>query len=381
MKRFRQVLTTSLVLLLIFVMALPALANDLAKQQAEYEKVQKQIADMEKRIYNNTQQAKSVSSEITRLDKEIHQADEQLSYLESRLQTTEKEIEVTEKELAEAEEKLEFRQEMLKTRLRALYERGPISYLEVLFNARSFSDFVNRIGMLQRVVAQDVTVVDSIKVEKASIEDQKQLLETKRNELAGLRRETDRNRSAIVSRKAERDSYKNQLAKDRAEWEKTLLTLEKVEREIEALIREAQSKNPDAGSGTGTYTWPTPGCTKINSGYGQRKDPISGRPSFHYGIDIGAPMGAKIVAADAGTVLYAGWMTGYGQVVILDHGNNRSTVYAHTSVLMVSNNQKVLKGQQIAKVGSTGWSTGPHLHFEFRINGAKQNPLNHVKRP
>lgn len=381
MKRFRQGLTFSLVLMLIFALALPALANDLGKQQAEYEKVQKQIADIEKRIYNNTQQAKSVSSEISRLDKEIQQAEQQLSYLETRLQTTEMEIAVTEKELTEAEEKLGFRQEMLKTRLRALYERGPVSYLEVLLNARSFSDFINRVGMLQRVVAQDVTVVDSIKVEKARIEEQKTVLETKRGELAGLYRDTDRNRTAVASRQAERSRYKDQLAKDRAEWEKSLNSLEKIEQELEALIREAQSKNPGAGSGTGTYTWPTPGYTRITSPYGQRNHPIFGGSSFHYGIDIGAPMGAKIVAADAGIVLFSGWMTGYGQVVILDHGNNRSTLYAHTSVLMVKNNQKVVKGQQIAKVGSTGWSTGPHLHFEFRVNGAKQNPLNYVKRP
>ncbi|NLW16615.1 MAG: M23 family metallopeptidase, partial [Firmicutes bacterium] len=92
-------------------------------------------------------------------------------------------------------------------------------------------------------------------------------------------------------------------------------------------------------------------------------------------------MGAKIVAADSGTVLYAGWMTGYGQVVIIDHGKNISTLYAHCSVLMVKNNQKVAKGQQIAKVGSTGWSTGPHLHFEYRISGTRKNPLDYVRRP
>lgn len=381
MKRFRQGLTVSLVLMLIFALALPAAADDLAKRQAEYERVQKQIADMENRIYNNTQQAKSVNSEISRLNKEIEQAEQQLRYLEARLQTTAKEIEVAEKELAEAEENLAFQQEMLKVRMRALYERGPISYLEVLFNAHSFSDFINRIGMLQRVVAQDVDMVDTIKVEKARIEEQKTVLEIKRNELAGLYRTTDRDRNAIASRQAERSRYKDKLATDRAEWVKNLRSLEQVERELEELIRKAQEQNPGAGSGTGAYTWPAPGYTRITSPYGQRTHPIFGGSSFHYGIDIGAPMGAKIVAADSGTVLFAGTMTGYGKVVILDHGNGRSTLYAHTSVLMVSNNQKVTKGQQIAKVGNSGWSTGPHLHFEFRINGAKQNPLNYVKRP
>ncbi|HBK86944.1 MAG TPA: hypothetical protein DDZ53_13030 [Firmicutes bacterium] len=381
MKCFRQGATVGLVLLLVMAMALPAVAGDLAKQQAEYERVQKEIAQIEKRINTNKQQSKSVSSEISRLDKEIYQAEEQLSYLETRLRTTDLEIKATEKDLADAEERLDFRQDMLKTRLRALYERGSVSYLEVLFNARSFSDLINRIGLLQRVVAQDVTVVDSIKTEKVRIEEQKHVLDTKRAEYDVLYRETDSNRNAIESRKADRTKYQTKLKNDRAELEKSLEESEQRQQALAELIREAQGSNPNSSQGTGQYVWPTPGITKINSWYGQRNDPFTGKKKFHYAIDIGAPMGAKIVAVDSGTVLYSGWMTGYGKVVIIDHGNNRATLYAHTSVLMVSNNQKVTKGQQIAKVGSTGWSTGAHLHFEFRVNGVRKNPLDYVKRP
>lgn len=381
MQRLRRGLTVGLVLLLIVAMAVPAFANDLKKQQAEYERIQKEIEQMEKKINQNAQQSKSVTSEITRLDKEIQKTEEQLNYLENRLKTTALEIQVTEQDLAESEEQLGFRQEMLKTRLRALYERGSASYLEVLFNAQSFSDLINRVGMLQRVVAQDVTIVDSIKIEKARIEQQKEILEAKRMELSSLHRQTENNRTAVASRMAERTRYKDQLAKDRSVWQKSLRELEVVEKNMERLIREAQSKNPGSGAGTGSYVWPTPGYSRITSPFGSRRDPIFGGTSFHYGIDIGAPSGARILAADSATVLFSGVMTGYGNVVILDHGNSRSTVYAHCSVLLVKNNQKVAKGQQIAKVGSTGWSTGPHLHFEFRIKGAKQNPLNYVKRP
>ncbi|HHW98326.1 MAG TPA: peptidoglycan DD-metalloendopeptidase family protein [Firmicutes bacterium] len=381
MKRFRQGLTVGLVLLLLFALTVPALASDLAKQQAEYEKIQQQIAEIEKRINANQKESNSVTNEISRLEKEIQKTEEQLTYLETRLLTTEREIEATEKDLAEAEENLAFRQDMLKTRLRALYERGPVSYLEVIFNARSFTDLINRIGLLKRVVEQDAVIVDTIKLEKARIEEQKVLLENKLEELASLKQERERNRTALASRMAERNEYKKRLNSDRAEWEKNLRALEQVERELEALIREAQGKNPNAGAGTGTYTWPTPGYTRITSPFGPRNHPIFGGSSFHNGVDIGASMGAKIVAADSGTVLYAGWMTGYGQVVIIDHGKNISTLYAHCSVLMVKNNQKVVKGQQIAKVGSTGWSTGPHLHFEYRISGTRKNPLDYVRRP
>lgn len=378
MKR-RQGLTVGLVLLLICTLAMPVYASSLSNKQSEYQKVQEQIRQMEQRINANQKQSKSIGSELNRLEREIHEAEQKLGYLHNRLQTTALEIDAAEKELAEAQKNLDFRQEMLKTRIRALYERGSVSYLEVLLNARSFSDLVNRVVLLQRVVAQDVAVVDSIKLEKARIEEKKSFLDAKRVELAGLYRDTESHRTAIASRKAERGAYKNKLDNDRAEYQRALRELEATERELERLIRQAQGSNPGTGTGTGKYTWPTPGYSKINSYFGNRKHPIFGGNNFHAGIDIGAPMGAKIVAADAGKVLYAGWMTGYGQVVILDHGGGRSTVYAHASVLLVSNNQSVAKGQQIAKVGSTGWSTGPHLHFEVRVNGVKKNPLNYVR--
>lgn len=380
MKGLRKGLLLFLVLL-ITVTSVPLAAADLAKQQAEYERIQKEMGQIEQKINANKKQANSVSGQIEQLDKDIQRAEEQLEQLETRLKNTDLEIGVIEKDLEDAIERLSFRQEMLKRRLRALYERGSVSYLEVLLNARSFSDFINRIGLLQRVVTQDAGVVDSIKIEKASIEEQQQILQNKRRELATLEQQTRTRGTELASRKAERSRYRDQLMSDSAEWQQSLKALEQVEKELERLIAEAQAKNPGSGGGTGAYTWPTPGYTKINSPFGYRKDPIFGGTSFHAGIDIGAPMGAKIVAADGGTVLFSGWMTGYGQVVILDHGKGISTLYAHASVLMVQNNQKVIKGQQVAKVGSTGWSTGPHLHFEYRINGEKQNPLNYVKRP
>lgn len=381
MRRLRQGLTVGLVLLLVFSLAVPAIADDLSKYLNEYEKVQKQIEELEKRINANRKESNNVTSEISRLEKEIRSMEEQLEHLEARLLTTEKEIEVVTKDLAEAEENLAFRQEMLKVRLRALYERGPVSYLEVLFNARSFTDLINRIGLLKRVVQQDAVIVDTIKLEKARIEEQKLMLENKRNELASLKQERERNRATLASRMAERNEYKKRLASDIAAMEQNVKDLEQISQELDNMIRELQKNNPNAGSGTGTYTWPTPGYTRITSPFGQRPHPIFGGSSFHSGVDIGAPMGAKIVAADSGTVIYSGWMTGYGQVVIIDHGKGISTLYAHCSVLMVKNNQQVIKGQQIAKVGSTGWSTGPHLHFEFRVNGERKNPLNYVKRP
>lgn len=368
----------ALVLCLVVALALPVwAADDLSQKQAEYQKVQDQIKQLEQKINSNSKSTKTVTSEINRLDKEIDQAEQQLVYLENRLQNTEAEIAATEADLATAESNLGVRGEMLKTRIRALYERGSVSYLEVLLNAHSFTDLINRLSQLKRVVNQDVAVVETIKTERAAIMDKQAYLQNKQQEATTLYQQTSQSRTQLASRKSERSTYLSKLQKDSVAYAASLEELEKTEAELERLIKEAQKNSPGTASGTGTYVWPAPGYKKITSPYGWRT--LLGKRSFHAGVDIGAPMGAKIVAVDAGTVLYAGWLGDYGQVVIIDHGKGISTVYAHNSVLLVKTNDTVFKGQQISKAGSTGFSTGPHLHFEYRINGVKQNPLNYVK--
>ncbi len=376
-------MTIAVTLCLVLALTLPVFAaDDLAKKQSEYQRIQKEIQQLEQKINSNNKATQTVTSEINRLDKEISQAEDQLRYLENRLNTTQAELKATRQELTKTENNLAQREDMLKTRIRALYERGPVSYLEVLLDAHSFSDLINRMGLLKQVVRQDVAIVDTIKIEREEIVERQLYLESREQEVQVLVNETDRNRTQLASRKADRASYMQKLTSDSASYEAALSKLEQTERELERLIREAQANNPGGVVGTGTYTWPSPGYKKINSPYGWRT--LLGKRSFHAGVDIGSPMGAKIVAVDNGTVLYSGWLGDYGQVVIIDHGKNAagksiSTVYAHCSVLLVKTNDRVIKGQQISKAGSTGFSTGPHLHFEYRIDGAKVNPLDYVK--
>jgi len=144
------------------------------------------------------------------------------------------------------------------------------------------------------------------------------------------------------------------------------------------MIKRMQSGG-DVQLGTGVYTWPTPGYKVITSPYGMRYHPILGIRKMHTGVDIGAPMGATIVAADGGKIIHAGWMGGYGQVLVVDHGNGMSTLYAHLSSFIAGNGASVTKGQPIGRVGTTGWSTGPHLHFEVRENGSPVDPMSYIK--
>lgn len=378
MAGLRRGLMVTLVLFLVLALTLPALAaDDLAQKQAEYQKVQQQIQQLEQKINSANKATKTITVEINRLDREIADAENQLGYLENRLETTEAELSITEVELAKAETNLVEREEMLKTRIRALYERGSVSYLEVLLNARSFNDLINRLGLLKQVVNQDVSIVDSIRIERESLVERQAYLEAKQQEAATLYTQTTQTRTQLDSRKSERTSKMQQVTQDKAAYAASLDKLEETEKQLEQLIKEAQKNSPGTAAGSGTYTWPVPGYKMITSPYGWRT--LFGKRSFHAGVDLKAPMGTKIVAVDSGTVLYSGWLGDYGQVVIIDHGKGISTVYAHNSVLLVKTNDTVFKGQQISKAGSTGFSTGPHLHFEYRVNGAKQNPMNYIK--
>jgi len=157
-------------------------------------------------------------------------------------------------------------------------------------------------------------------------------------------------------------------------YEKALDEMEEAQRKLNKMIAELQAKQKKGYMGTATFAWPTPGYTRITSPYGWRIHPIYKTRRMHTGIDIGAPAGSNIVAATHGEVIYADWLGGYGKTVVLDHGGGISTMYAHTSVILVEVGQKVRKGQVIAKVGSTGVSTGPHLHFEVKINGNHTDP-------
>jgi len=203
-------------------------------------------------------------------------------------------------------------------------------------------------------------------------------LEVKKKELERALQQQESMKEQLDLQKKEKQQILASVQQEREAYEKALAELEESSRKLEAMIRQLQGGSSEA-LGTGVFTWPTPGYTTITSPYGMRYHPILKTRKMHTGVDIGAPMSATIVAADSGKVIYAGWMEGYGQVLVIDHGNGLSTLYAHQSAFLVSNGQTVTKGQAIGKVGSTGWSTGPHLHFEVRINGSYTDPMPYLK--
>lgn len=285
-------------------------------------------------------------------------------------------IEQISKEIDDIEQNYEDKTELFKTRMRVMYQNMNKSSLEVLVESKSLSELFSRLQMISLVKENDEKLIREISVVKENTELQKQ---TKLLEL-------DEKLKKLESLNIKVDSIKTSRAKVESEIQaqtSRLKQLEKKEDEMIALSKQLEKKIADlmdkeAKYAGGVMKWPTPGYTRVSSPYGMRIHPIYKVKKMHTGIDIDAPSGAKIIATNSGKVIMAGWNGGYGNCVIIDHGEGIATLYAHQSKILVKVGDKVEKGDTIGKVGSTGLSTGPHLHFEVRVGGETKDPRKYV---
>jgi murein DD-endopeptidase MepM/ murein hydrolase activator NlpD len=380
MKSKKNLLTAALALALLNGIIFPVYADPLQEQQQKLQEVNQQINRQRTNIDQARKQEKSIMGQLGSLDKniskteaDIKSAGERIAYLEENIDKTGKEIKVTEESLAE-------QSDILGKRLVFIYEKGGnVSYLEVLLSATDIKDFLTRYDLLHAIVEQDVDLIESINKEKRELSLKKSELEVKQKELQRIQAECLAQKEELDAQKDEKQKLLGNVRQEKESYEKALNELEQTSQELATIIRQYQAGSSGGQAGTGTYTWPAPGYTGISSPYGMRYHPILKQRRLHTGMDIAAPMGATIVAADSGTVISAGWMSGYGNVIIIDHGQGVSTLYAHQSSFIVGKGATVEKGQAIGKVGSTGWSTGPHLHFEVRINGNPTDPAPYVR--
>lgn len=336
----------------------------------------------------------AVQSEITdakgqrqQLDISISALENEIYALSKQIKENEKDIALAEDELDEAEKKQNEYEGIFKERVRVMYERNDLSFLNLLFGSKSFSDLLKRVETVSQIVRYDKAVMQKMADAQAEIADRKAGLEEaaaviklNREIQTAKKAELDASKSALsaVISALEADEDAHRAALDEADAAEAALRAE-----IKAMTSSANSSGtatpkPAADSG-GTFCWPTPSTRYVTSPYGTRFHPVQKRNKTHTGIDIGAGHGASIVAAESGTVLRAGWNSGYGNYVVIDHGNGMQTLYGHCSALLVQSGQTVSRGEQIAKVGSTGVSTGPHLHFEVLIHGSYTDPMSYFQ--
>lgn len=312
---------------------------------------------------------------------EKHVIDQEVAALQKNVDAINADIAVSNDKLAQKQAELELAQlecekqyEAYCDRARVLIQKGNVSYLEIIINSESFEDFLTRVSLVKKIAEYDNNKLKELEAYAKEVEDIKIELQKENDKLKALKADVDAQMSTLRSKQAQSQKIIDDLTKDIAAFEKALQAQEAAEAAAREEIRRlTQGSSVPAYSG-GKFMWPSV-STYITSEYGTRVHPVTGKVKTHSGIDVGAGHGTNIYAAADGVVLVAGWNSGgYGNYVVINHGSGLTTLYAHCSSLNVSAGQSVKKGQVIAKVGSTGLSTGPHLHFEVLVNGSHTNP-------
>ena len=375
-------------------------------------KTLKQLKSERQSLSQKTQQAKNalaaaqkqkagMQQEIDALDKVVAAASEELNKSREDLEDVSNRLEESQAALEKATAEREQQFEVFGERIKFFYEKGDTGYLDIVLESKSISDMLARMQYVEDIMQYDNKLLDNlkeaeqtIKVKTAEIAEEKAEVEELVKENEAKQQELNK---ALDEKKAKLQAYES----DEKKYQEMIASNEKASQNVERLINQAaaeaaksakSSKSSSGGSkgssGGGTvYTggklnWPVPAkaasSSSLSSGFVNRVSPISGRREHHTGYDIPAPYGSAIVAAESGTVIYSGWMSGYGNTIMISHGGGLVTLYGHNSSLVVSKGQTVSRGQTVAKCGSTGWSTGNHCHFEVRVNGGAVSPASYL---
>lgn len=369
----KRLLTLIIALALVFTTVMQASGETVEELKKQQEKIQREIEQTKKEIENMQKETKNLDNQIKELDLRVSSAASELTSVENELQILNSEIDNTMESLKEAEQNIEDRTETFNQRVRVMYKNGNAGYLEVLLSSANIKDFLSRQEMIQSIADYDKELIRYMKEQRDIIEEKKVTLEAQRASVEVTKSKLEDRKRNLERASRDKELLMADIALDIKAFEKEYDKLNDFAKEIESKIVKLQ-KNTGPYSG-GKMAWPVPGHSRISSPYGYRIHPIFKVKKLHTGIDIPAPTGTSITAAAAGTVIYSDWLGGYGKVIMIDHGGGIATLYAHNSSLVASEGQTVKRGDTISKAGSTGNSTGPHLHFEVRKDGAYVDPL------
>ena len=371
-----KALNLALSLLISLSVTGTALADDLEDQLAD---LQRQAE--EQKATNNEDSAKveNVSERLRQIQEELRVATAEYKEVKGQLDSVEDKISDNTELLQKTEADLKVKNKKLQQRVRDIYINGQISYVDVLFGAKDFTDLMTRMDVLKRIIKHDYDLIMKVKEEKATVENTRAQLEKDKAEAEVLVADAQAKKAKVEDKESEQQVLLDQAIYDRDTSERMYEEIMAASQEVANMIRRSQMSSAGysgAPAGAGGMIWPISG--PITSEFGWRTHPIFGTARFHSGLDIGGDYGMPIYAAASGTVIYAGWISGYGNAVIIDHGGGVTTLYGHNDSLNVSEGENVAQGQVIAMCGSTGNSTGPHCHFEVRENGEPVSPYGYL---
>jgi len=349
-----------------------AMAETIEEQRDSYDA---QVEDLGRQSDALAGKLDSLSEQKRLIDEAADEAIAEHKARRAELNETLARLEENEEKLAAAEIEYDRKSTALGKRVRDIYINGQISYVDVLFGAKDFADLLTRMDLLKRVIKQDYDLVHEVLEQRNAMLALKEALERDKAAQEPLEKKAREARLAMEDKVAAQQALIDQMKYDKETIDRKQDEARAASERITRMLQRSGLRNLPV-QGSGAMIWPLTG--PITSPFGWRTHPITGAQRFHSGIDIGGDYGDPIYAAQAGTVEYAGWISGYGNAVIINHGGGISTLYGHCQSLDVSTGQSVAQGELIAECGSTGNSTGPHCHFEVRVSGEPVNPLEYL---
>lgn len=384
-----------LCVLLSVTLTVPLYATNINDLKNKEKEIQNNSNEIQNQIDETEAEKTQVMKDVEVMDAEINKLTDELATINTELEDTNATLDATEIELADAEATRERQYEVLKERLVFMYENGDTGYLDVILAAEDFSDFLNRAEYMNIIAEYDKNMLTNLENTEALVTQKLDEISTKKMEIEVLLAQEERRMDALEDTLANKKDYIEKLETDQAGYEQQLAEWDRAEKEVQALIKKAEddakraaevAKKSRTAAATknyytgGKFLCPIQSSYRISDTFKIREvHPITGKREMHTGIDMACPTGTNIAAAESGVVIFSGVKGGYGNCVILDHGGGYTTLYGHCSKLLVSVGEEVARGETIARVGSTGLSTGPHLHFEVRVNGSAVNPDGYLK--
>ena len=391
----KKVVSVLISMILIFSLSASVFAETKSEIQQKKEEAQQKKEEAEKEKKQVTEKKEAVIDEIEELNVSINDNQDKLDDLSDELTTLSKDIDNLKKELEETQKKYTEQENLLKDRISAQYEAGETTFLDVLLNSSSFSDFLSNYFLVSEILENDSDLLTSIDNQKTKIEKDKQSLEDKQKDLKTKKAEQEKVRVLLNNQKVQKQNKVNSLSEEEKKLQEEIDNAKAQIRSAEKSLLNYVPKNNSNSNikyTGGKLKWPSQASSNVTSWFGNRKSPGGGGSTDHKGIDIAAPKNSNILAADGGTVIKVNTSCEHnypksnakdpcnalGKYIMIDHGNGLVTVYEHCSSIIVSVGQKVSAGQVIAYVGSTGNSTGYHLHFGTILNKQYVNPATYL---
>ena len=346
--------------------------------EAQKEKLKEQINEATEEKESLEEELSVNLQQVQKLDETIMNSQNDLNDLNTKIDGLQTSIDEIQEKLSNVEERYNKQKGMLDNRLVEIYEAGDIQYIDVVLSSANIADFISNYFLITELASYDFALLEVVEKEKNEIEQTKEKLDNTKKEMIEAKQTQLKTAKVLENTRTVRQQYINKLSAEEQELQKQIdeynAQYVALEQEIRAIALNSISPEYIGG----VMAWPVPGYTTITSPFAMRVHPITGVYKLHTGVDIRAPQGANFVAAADGVVTKAGYNSAYGNMVIIDHGGGISTLYAHGSEIMVELGQEIKKLDTVLKVGATGYATGPHAHFEVRINGSPVQPLDYI---